>query len=74
MTIPEMVRWQFKLEPSQVLKVTLSVEGSVGARQVFFAKMRKDGCITVPPLPEALLKQNELSLEGCPMEVMLEPT
>jgi hypothetical protein len=52
------VRWQFKLEPTEVLEVTVSVVDS-GAQETFFARMLKDGRIVVPKLTLALLKGDE---------------
>lgn len=67
------MRWQFKLEPSEVFKITVSVVGLMGVRESFFAKMYNDGRILVPQVPLALLRRNEPSLEGFALEVTLEP-
>ena len=71
--VPKIVRWQFKLEPTEVLQVTVSVVDLVSAQETFFARMLKDGRIVVPKLTLALLKGDEPSLEGCALEVTLEP-
>jgi hypothetical protein len=71
--IPKILRWQYKLESSEVLKVTVSVEGTMGVRESFLGKMRKDGRIAIPQLQLALLRRNEPSLEDFALEVMLEP-
>jgi hypothetical protein len=41
--VPKLVRWQYKVEPSQVLKVTVSVVGAMGVRESFITNMHKDG-------------------------------
>ena len=71
--ISKIIRWEYKLEHTQLLKVTVSVVGWVAVREGFLAHMRKDGRITIPILIAALLKQNEASLERRAVEVMLEP-
>jgi bifunctional DNA-binding transcriptional regulator/antitoxin component of YhaV-PrlF toxin-antitoxin module len=45
--IPVLVRWKFKLEPAEVLKVEVSPVRS-GASETFFARLQKGGRITVP--------------------------
>jgi hypothetical protein len=72
-SIPKLIRWQYKLEPSEVLKVTVSVEGLMGVRESFLARMYKEGRILIPQLTLALLRQNTKNLENYPLEVWLEP-
>jgi hypothetical protein len=67
------VRWQFKLEPTEVLQVTVTIVDSIGAQETFFARILKDGRIVIPKLTLALLKGDMPSLEGCTLEVTLEP-
>ncbi len=67
------MRWQYKLEPSQVPKVTVTVIGSMGVRESFLAKMYKDGRMLIPKVQLALLKQNETNLENAALEITLEP-
>ena len=71
--IPKLIRWQYKLEPSQVLKVTVRVVGAMGLCESFLSKTYKDGRIHMPPLQLALLKQRESTLDGFALEVSLEP-
>jgi len=47
--VPSLIRWQFKLEPTQVLKVTITLADTLGVKETFFGSMRKDGCIAAPP-------------------------
>ncbi len=71
--VPKLERWQYKIEPSQILKVTVSLVGSMGVRESFLANMRKDGRICIPQLQLALLKKSEEKLEEYALEVTLEP-
>lgn len=71
--VPTLVRWEFKLETSQALNVEISIVGTMGARESFLAKMRKDGRITIPALVVALLKQVVPDLKGYAMEITLQP-
>ena len=69
--VPRIVRWQYKLEPSEVLKITVSVIGRLGARENFLGKIRKDGRIVIPKLQQALLRGNEPNLDSFALEVTL---
>jgi hypothetical protein len=65
---------RYKIEPNEVLKVTVSVTSLWGGPQSFLAKGRKDGRILVPKLIIALLKRDKpgLCIEGYSMQVTLE--
>jgi hypothetical protein len=65
---------KYKLESTEVLRVTITIVGVLGVRESFLATLHKDGSLVIPKLTMALLKRNEPSLEGCVMEVTLEPT
>ena len=74
--VPKLVRWQFKMEATQVLKVTVNVSGSFDNSESFYARMSKDGRITVPWLTLILLQKRttgEKSLRTYALEVKLEP-
>ena len=71
--IPRLIRWQFKLETDQVMKVSVSVVHLWGGRESFPSRMGKDGRVVVPKLILALLKCDKPSLEGCVMDVTIEP-
>ena len=71
--VPKIVMGQFKLESSEVLKVTVSVVGLMGVRESFLAKIYKDGRILVPALQVALLKNYAETLKDTALEVTLEP-
>jgi len=71
--VPKLVRWKYRLESSEVLRVTVNIVGVQGDEERFLARMLKDGRIVVPKLTLALLKGDESSVEGQVMEVTLEP-
>jgi len=55
--VPRLIRWQFKLEPTQVLKVDIyPVGASFVTHENFFAKMGRDGRVTIPKLVVSLLR------------------
>jgi bifunctional DNA-binding transcriptional regulator/antitoxin component of YhaV-PrlF toxin-antitoxin module len=73
--IPKLVRWRFKLETDQVLKVSVTVLNLFGGWETFYANMDKSGRITIPKL---VLKQlgslrKDVNLVGAVLRVWLEP-
>ena len=72
--VPKVVRWRFKLECDQVLKVTVSCPDTWPMGEHFYATMSKDGRIVVPKLIIAVLANFEPSLEGYTFQVILEPS
>jgi len=71
--IRRLFRWQYRMEPDQVLRVTVSVAGSFGG-EWFLARMTIDGRLTIPKLTLKLLQEDEgESLEGSVLEVTVEP-
>jgi hypothetical protein len=71
--VPRVVRWQFKMDTEQVLKVNVIAVNLWSGWQIFYAKMGKDGRITIPKLQRELLKGREQDLAGYVMDVTLEP-
>ena len=74
--VPRMVRWQFKLESSQVLLVNVRPVGSFVAEEEFFGNMRRDGRITIPKVTLDLLARSleeGESLAGAILKVRLKP-
>ena len=71
--VPKLIRWQFKMETEQVLKVSVSAVNVWSGMQIFYTRMGKDGRITLPKLMRELLQGREQSLIGYVMEVTLEP-
>jgi bifunctional DNA-binding transcriptional regulator/antitoxin component of YhaV-PrlF toxin-antitoxin module len=70
--LPKLIRWRYKLEQDQVLKVSVTVLGGFGC-ETFYTNMDKSGRITIPKLTQELLRDKEKSLTGYIMEVMVEP-
>ena len=54
--IPKVVRWQFKMDSEQVLKVTVNALNVFSGWETFYARMGRDGRITLPKLPRELLQ------------------
>jgi len=73
--VPRRVRWQFKMDSEQVLKVTVFTSDFFHlGREGFYAQMGKDGRITIPKIQRALLGFGlEKRLEHHIIEVTLEP-
>ena len=72
--VPKVVRWEFKLEPNQTLKVGLRCLSTRHWTQYFYARMSKDGRIYVPELVLLFFKSKELpDLPHCILEVNLQP-
>jgi hypothetical protein len=75
--IPRVIRWQFKLDPNQVLRVDVSPLGLWAGVETFYGCMNKDGRITVPMLTRAIFlsgKDKIPTLEGTAMKVRINPT
>jgi hypothetical protein len=70
--VPKVVRWQFKMDSEQVLKVTVNALNVWSGWETFYARMGRDGRITLPKLTRELLRGREQSLTGYVMEVILE--
>ncbi len=71
--VPKLIRWQFKMETDQVLKVGVGLVNAWVGRQYFYAKMGKDGRILIPKLTLALLQDDKSSIGGYVLEVTLNP-
>jgi hypothetical protein len=71
--IPRLLRWQYRMEADQVLKVNIRIEGSFGGEK-FLVRMAKDGRLTIQKLTLKLLQAGEEeSLEGSVLVVTVEP-
>ena len=71
--VPKVVRWQFKMDTEQVLKVTVNAVNVWSGWETFYARMGRDGRITLPKLSRELLQDREQNLTGYAIEVVLEP-
>jgi len=54
--LPKLVRWKYKLEQDQVLKVTVTAASVFAGWETFYARMDKSGRITIPELMLKLLQ------------------
>ena len=74
--IPKLVRWKYKLESTQVLKVSVAAAGKLGSWETFHGRIDKSGRITVSRLiQEQLLRRTPgmQSLTGTVVSVSIEP-
>jgi len=71
--VPKVVRWQFKMDSEQVLKVTVNALNVWSGWETFYARMGRDGRITIPKLQRELPRGKEQDLTGYVMDVTLEP-
>ena len=73
--VPKLIRWQFKIEADQTLKVGIRRLSFWRPIQFFYANMGKDGRIFIPELALALVQEEKKqSLASSIFEVTLEPT
>ncbi len=61
------------MESGQALKVGIKFLGLNKGWQFFYAKMHKDGRITIPKLILSLFEDEKTSLSGYPLELTVEP-
>jgi bifunctional DNA-binding transcriptional regulator/antitoxin component of YhaV-PrlF toxin-antitoxin module len=73
--IPRLIRWQFKLEPDQVLYVTVDVQEDSPGEQDFYARMTRDGRLTIPKVTLKVLQEEsgKDSLVGYVFMIALKP-
>lgn len=71
--VPKLIRWRFKMEEDQALRVGVNFLELHKGWHFFYAKMQKDGRITVPKLTLKLINDETENLAGKAVEVMLEP-
>ena len=72
--VPKKIRWQFKLDPNQILKVGFSVPDQFRGWQFFYAKMENAGKIFIPKEILSIWLDEKNNLPGCIVEITLEPT
>ena len=72
--VPRLIRWEFKMEPSQVLRVSVGLANDYH-NEYFFGKMNRDGRLTIPKLTLDLLQDrlDGKSLVGCALKVQFSP-
>jgi len=74
--LPKLVRWRFKLETDQTLKVSVTAVNVFGGWETFYARMDKSGRITIPKLTLRQLgsRRPDVNLTGAIMMLRLEPS
>ena len=65
------MRWQYKLEPTQILKITIELE--FRRTEEFLGRMNKDGRITIPKLIIDLFREEELDPTNQVFTITLTP-
>ena len=70
--IPTLIRWEFKLEITQLLTVTVCLFKR-GINEAFYTKMNKDGRITIPKINAEIIK-TQLPKETTPNQHAFEIT
>ena len=73
--IPTLIRWEFKLEPTQLLTISVRLF-DLGIEETFYTKMNKDGRITIPKINAELIKTQlpkEATLSQYAFEITLRP-
>ena len=72
--IPQLLRWQYKMEPGEKLEVIVNLLNVAGTEEVFLRKMGQDGRLTIPKLIMEILEEKaERKLSGCILEVVIGP-
>ena len=71
--VPRLVRWRFKMDSEQVLKVSVAAVDLWTGWHSFYARMGRDGRITIPKLTRELLRGKKRNLAGYILDVTLEP-
>src|SRR5208337_3374903 len=75
LAVPTLLRWRYKMEPGELLKVTVNpLEPESYVEEEFLAKTATDGRLTVPKLTMKILERDEeKSLAGAIFEGTIRP-
>jgi bifunctional DNA-binding transcriptional regulator/antitoxin component of YhaV-PrlF toxin-antitoxin module len=71
--IPKYIRRHYKLEPTQILEVTVSILGAWRPPEIFLSRISKDGRIVIPKLTITLFKDGKPNINGYVADVGLAP-
>ncbi|HUV97911.1 MAG TPA: hypothetical protein VMW14_00210 [Candidatus Paceibacterota bacterium] len=71
--IPRHIRWLYKLETEQILRVIVKPADAILLSEEFYTHMCKDGRIVIPKLTLTLLQDRYGSLLGRILEIYLLP-
>ena len=73
--IPKLVRWRFKMDSSQILKMTALATNVWSGPQFFYARMTPDGRLHIPQLQLRQMQSSRPgSLVGYVISVTIEPS
>jgi len=72
--IPKLIRLRYKLEPCEILKITVRCPSIWDSRQEYLATMGKDARITIPKLALTLLLHNKPNQGSYLLKVTIEPS
>ncbi len=74
--VPRLLRWEFKLESSQVLEVSVNFKDEWRSKQTFYAQITGDGRINLPKFVCSQLQEDygEGDMTGAIVEVELSPS
>ncbi len=72
--IPKLIRWRYKLEPWQIVKITINNPSVWNSRQQYLGRMTKDGRITIPKLTLTHLLGDRPDQDAYALKVTLEPS
>ena len=73
--IPTLIRWEFKLESTHLLTVSVRLFDR-GIDETFYTKMNQDGRITIPKINAELIKiqlPKEATINEYAFEITLRP-
>jgi bifunctional DNA-binding transcriptional regulator/antitoxin component of YhaV-PrlF toxin-antitoxin module len=70
--VPKYIRWHYKLEPTQILEVTVRVFGLWHPHEIFLSRISKYGRIVIPKLTIAIFKDGKPNLDNYVAEVGLQ--
>jgi len=75
LAVPTLLRWRYKMEPGELLRVTVkTLEPESYGEEEFLAKTAVDGRLTLPKLTMKILERDgEKSLAGTIFEVTISP-
>jgi hypothetical protein len=73
--VPRLIRWQFKLEPDQVLHATVEIHEDPVGEQDFYMRITRDGRLTFPKVTLKVLQEEcgKESLVGYVLVIALRP-
>ena len=72
--VPKLVRWQFKLEPAQIMRVKVIAVSAFSMQETYYGRISKDGRLIIPRVTRICLRKiRNINLEGQIIDVTLEP-